>query len=85
MATMMGSLYNALIAANVPEEKAQAAAEEAFAGTRTHDSDIKDLRGDIAGVRTDITDLQSDMRLLKWMVGAVLALNVTMFVNQIFH
>jgi hypothetical protein len=78
MATMMGSLYNALIAANVPEEKAQAAAEEAYAGTRTHDAPITNLQSDVA-------DLKADVRLLKWMVGAVLALNVTMFVNQIFH
>jgi hypothetical protein len=78
MATMMGSLYSALIAANVPPDKAQAAAEEAYAGVRTNDTPIANLQNDFA-------DLKADMRLVKWMVGALIALNVAMFVNQLFH
>jgi tetrahydromethanopterin S-methyltransferase subunit D len=71
MATMMGNLYEALVAAGVDRGKAQAAAEEAYTGDRTY--------------AADVADLKADMRLVKWMLGALLALNVAMFVNQLFH
>jgi hypothetical protein len=65
MALMMGNLYDALKSANVPEDKAQKAAEE------------------VASREADIADLKSDMKLLKWMLGAVLALEVAQFVNAV--
>jgi hypothetical protein len=78
MAAMLGNLYDALIEAGASPDKAQAAAEEAYADDRIHDGDIKDLKAAVA-------DLQADMRLVKWMLGALIALNVAMFVNQLFR
>ena len=63
MALMMGNLYDALRSANVPDDKAQKAAEE------------------VAGFENQIRDLKSDMKLLKWMIGAILALENTQFVQ----
>jgi hypothetical protein len=40
---------------------------------------------EIANHDNAIAELKSDMRLIKWMVGALLALNVAMFVNQVFR
>jgi hypothetical protein len=40
---------------------------------------------EVASYDNAIADLRSDMRLVKWMLGALLALNVAMFVNQLFH
>ena len=65
IALMMGNLYDALRAANVPDDKAQRAAEE------------------VAGFETQIGDLKSDMKLLKWMVGAILALQIAQFVQTL--
>lgn len=55
MALRMGLLYDALLSAHVPEEKARQAAEE------------------VAGFERDMAALRSDMTLLKWMVGTLMA------------
>jgi len=52
---MLGKLYQALRAGNVPDDKAIEAASE------------------VAEYKNDIADLKSDVRLLKWMIGFVLA------------
>ena len=65
MALMMGNLYDALRSANVPDDKAQRAAEEG------------------AGFENQIGDLKADMKLLKWMVGAILALEVAQFAQAL--
>lgn len=64
MAVMLGNLYKALVAGNVPADKAQAAAEE------------------IAGYDNRLIKIEADLTLLKWMVGAVLALNVAMLARM---
>lgn len=73
MALMLGSLYDALIAANAPPEKALKAAEEAAA----YETSIGALRGEIAEVK-------SDLRILKWMTGLVLAGIVSVILGLTF-
>jgi hypothetical protein len=43
MAMMMGNLHNALIEAGASKEKAQAAAEEAYAEVHTSDATLADV------------------------------------------
>ena len=70
MALMLGQLYDALRAGNVPD-KARAAAEE-----------VANYEGEIAKLRIEIGEIKSDVRLLKWMMGFVLAFQVANFFLQ---
>jgi phage shock protein A len=65
MALMLGQLYDALRAGNVPDDKARAAAEE-----------VANYEGEIAKLRVEVGEIRSDVRLLKWMMGFVLAFQV---------
>jgi hypothetical protein len=70
MALMLGQLYDALRAGNVPD-KARAPSEE-----------VANYEGEIAKLRIGITEIKSDVRLLKWMMGFVLAFQVANFFLQ---
>jgi phage shock protein A len=71
MALMLGQLYDALRAGNVPDDKARAAAEE-----------VANYEGEIAKLRVEVSEIKSDVRLLKWMMGFVLAFQVANFFLQ---
>jgi hypothetical protein len=71
MALMLGQLYDALRAGNVPDDKARAAAEE-----------VANYEGEIAKLRVEIGEIKSDVPLLKWMMGFVLAFQVANFFLQ---
>lgn len=58
MATMISELYDALIAAGAPEDKARKAAEA------------------LASYENRFTRIETDLLMLKWMVGTGIALNV---------
>lgn len=73
MALRMGALYDALLAANVPEEQARKAAEE----VATYDRDM-------AGVRTELTGMRGEINLLKWMVGTNVVLTVGVLGRLLF-
>jgi hypothetical protein len=71
VALMLGQLYDALRAGNVPDDKARAAAEE-----------VANHEGEIAKPRVEVSEIRSDVRLLKWMMGFVLAFQVANFFLQ---
>ena len=88
---MVAEIYDALLAAGSPEDKARKAAE-AMAGYDAYESrfvrieaDIAELKRDMAEVKRDIAELKRDNLLLKWMVGFVLAFQVAMFVKMFVH
>ena len=70
MAVMMGKLYAALREANVPEDKATAAAEE-VAG---FDNRLAELKGDMVGLKGEVS-------LVKWMIGFNLAMTAALVGN----
>jgi hypothetical protein len=55
----------------VPDDKARAAAEE-----------VANYEGEIAKLRVEVSEIKSDVRLLKWMMGFVLAFQVANFFLQ---
>ena len=69
MALMLGQLYDALRAGNVPDDKARAAAEE----VANYEGELTKLRVDIDRRFTEmgerISRVEADVRLLKWMMG----------------
>jgi hypothetical protein len=71
MALMLGQLYDALRAGNVPDDKARAAAEE-----------VANYEGEIGKLRLEVGEIKSDVRLLKWMGGFGIALVPGVFALQ---
>jgi hypothetical protein len=57
---LIQELYDALKSANVPDDKARAAARE------------------VAKYDKELSDLRSDMNVLRWMVGVNLAISVAL-------
>jgi hypothetical protein len=82
MALMLGQLYDALRAGNVPDDKARAAADE-----------VANYGGELTRFRVETSDLfreigmslgrvKSDLRVLKWMTGFLLALTIGTFAME---
>jgi hypothetical protein len=71
MALMLGQLYDALRAGNVPDDKARAAAEE-----------VANYEGEIGKLRLEVGEIKSDVRLLKWVGGFGIALVPSAFALQ---
>jgi hypothetical protein len=67
MALMLGQLYDALRAGNVPDDKARAAAEEV---------------ANYGKLRLDLGEVKADVRLLKWMSGFLIAIALGVFALQ---
>ncbi|MGH9172931.1 MAG: hypothetical protein ACRD1H_01170, partial [Vicinamibacterales bacterium] len=76
MALMLGQLYDALRAGNVPDDKARAAAEE----VANYEGELTKLRLEMDERFREMGDrigrVEADVRLLKWMMGFVLAFQV---------
>ena len=71
MALMLGRLYDALRAGNVPDDKARAAAEE-----------VANYEGEISKLRIEVGEVKSDVHLVKWMVGFLIAVVLGVFALQ---
>ena len=79
---MLGQLYDALRAGNVPDDKARAAAEE----VANYEGELTKLRLEM-GERFRETGermgrVEADVRLLKWMTGFLMALTLGVFALQ---
>lgn len=75
MALMLGQLYEALQAGNVPDDKARAAAEE-----------VANYEGELTRLRLEMGErigrVEGDLRLLKWMTGFPIAVVLGVFAIQ---
>jgi hypothetical protein len=91
MTTMVAELYDALLAAGSPEDKARKAAET-MAGYEAYEQRLGRIESDISEMKRGLADLgqrvpriEGDISLLKWMMGFVLALLVAMSVKLFLH
>jgi hypothetical protein len=73
MAMLNYDVFEAFKSAGVPEDKARMAAE-ALSGA-AHASDV-------AGLKTDVIELKSTVRLHTWMIGTSIALNVAILARM---
>ena len=75
MALMLGQLYDALRAGNVPDDKARAAAEE-----------VANYEGELSKLRLDISErlnrVEGELRLHRWMIGFLIAMVLGVFALQ---
>jgi len=84
MTTMIAELYDALIAAGTPEDKARKAAE-AMAGFDVYEQRFVRVEADIAELKQDMTEVKRDLFLLKWMMGFLLAFQIAIFIKLFLH
>jgi hypothetical protein len=75
MALMLGQLYDALRAGNVPDDKARAAAEE----VANHEGELSKLRLDIS---ERLNRVEGELRLHRWMIGFLIAMVLGVFALQ---
>jgi hypothetical protein len=74
VSTMISEVYDALIAAGAPEDKARKAAET----LANYDNRFSRLDG-------AVLKLESELVLVKWMVGFGIAMNVAILSRLFFH
>jgi len=91
MTTMVAELYDALVAAGAPDDKARKAAE-AMAAFDAYEqrfvrveANIGELQRDVAELKRDTADVKRDVFLLKWMMGFGLAFQVAIFIKLFLH
>jgi len=87
MAVMFGNFYEALRSAGVDEDKARRASEELAESTsdvgimRANVADLKTGLGtvqkDMVGLRADFATLKAEVAVVKWMLGFVIAMVLT--------
>ena len=98
MTTMIAELYDALLAAGAPEDKARKAAEAMTApegfGPRfvriegdisELKRDVSELKQDVSELKRDVAELKRDALLTKWMLGFVLAFQIAIFLKLFLH
>ena len=84
---MVAELYDALIAAGSPEDKARKAAEAMAAYEAQEqrlgriESDIGEMKRDIADLKRSVIGLERDNLLTRWMLGFVLAFQVALLIK----
>ena len=77
MTTMITEVYDALKSVGADEEKARAAAE----AIATHQRDTTELGSEM---RTEFSDIRGELKLLKWMLGLVLAGIASLVIKTFF-
>lgn len=82
MALMLGQLYDALRAGNVPDDKARAAAEE----VASYRGGLTQFRVETGEFLHEIAEclgrIESDLRVLRWMTGFMLTLTIGTFAME---
>ncbi len=73
MALRMGSLYDALLEANVSDDSARKAAEE----VATYERDMMDIKTEMVGIR-------GEMATMRWMITTNLALTLAVLGRLLF-
>jgi hypothetical protein len=85
VSTMISEVYDALIAAGAPEDKARKAAET----LANYDNRFSRIDGAVLKLDSKldgaVLKLESELVLVKWMVGFGIAMNVAILTRLFFH
>ena len=75
---MVAEVYEAFISAGADEKKAKAAAIALSREAKTESQEVKtDLKEDIQEIKIRIQKMDKELAVLKWMVGGVFILCIT--------
>lgn len=77
-------LYDALVAAGSPDDKARKAAE-AMAGFDTYGQRLDKIEADVSELKRDVADLKRDVFVMKWMLGFLLAFQIAIVIKLFIH
>jgi len=75
---MIVEVYNAFKKAGIPEEDAQKAAEALSQSTTATKSDIEKIE-------KEIIEIKGEIKLVKWMIGLVIAINAIPLIKDILN
>jgi hypothetical protein len=82
MALMLGQLYDALRAGNVPDDKTRAAAEE----VANYEGELSKLRLEMSELRLEVSErlnrVEGELRLHRWMISFLIAVVLCVFALQ---
>ena len=85
---MVVELYDALVSAGAPEEKARVAARAMSEERLATKADIAKLewvtRADIAKLERNIAKVERELSVVKWMTGAIVAGVVSLVIKSFF-
>jgi hypothetical protein len=86
MAQMVSEVYDALRSVNVPEDKARKAAEALAVPDmgKVYDIRFDKIDSDIAVLKAEVAALKTDVTLMKWMLGIVLAMSAGILARLLF-
>lgn len=70
MSVINKELYDALLLAKVPEEKAAAAARPL---TKSIEGDISQLKKDVYDIKVDMAGIRSELVIIRWSLGVIFA------------
>ena len=78
MSIMVAEVYEAFISVGIKAEKAKAAAVALSRESKTESQEVKtDLKEDIQEIKIRIQKMDKELAILKWMVGGVFILCIT--------
>ena len=78
MSIMVAEVYEAFISVGIKAEKAKAAAIALSRESKTESQEVKtDLKEDIQEIKIRIQKMDKELAILKWMVGGVFILCIT--------
>lgn len=80
MSTMISEVYEAFKLAGVSEEKAAAAARSIIDvnkedGVRV-EKETLEIKKDTANIKDRLSTVESDLQLIKWMMGVLITMNI---------
>nr|VFJ50640.1 MAG: hypothetical protein BECKDK2373B_GA0170837_10306 [Candidatus Kentron sp. DK] len=84
MGVMVAELYDALVSAGAEDGKAREAARAMASYDSRFESRFDALEARFNAMGKDLSDVKSDVKLLKWMAGAVFALNAAVLLKLLF-
>ena len=84
MSAIVKEVYDAFLDAGVSEEKAAEAAKAIAGYGHNYDSRLEAIEKRLNKMDTRLNKLESDMLLLKWMIGLIFVVNVLPMLKALF-
>lgn len=84
MSAILKEVHDAFLDAGATEEKATEAAKAMASYDRSNDSRFGEMNQQFSKLHIRMSKFESDMRVLKWMVGLIIVVNVLPMLKALF-